>query len=162
MGPSGSRSLSPSVSPWRVPFFLAPIESLWLCSERTYQQDIWRSKVFWKSKTILEFCFVSAQRIKRTYSTESGWRYPDGWPGDRGKHEFLFFQLCLHQRIMEISLRIVTSWILNYQLSFVTQMRFLAFDLRNLNPHKSPGLTTSRRVYWKNTRLKSLRPFVHF
>ena len=31
-----------------------------------------RSKVFWKPKTVLEFCFINAQGIKRTYDTEGG------------------------------------------------------------------------------------------
>ena len=108
--------------------------------------------VSWKSKTVLEFCFICAQRIKRTYSTESGWCDPDGWPGDCEMK--IIFQLCLLQKIMEISLSIVISWIPSYQLSFALQTRFLAFC--EILIHTSPrGLTTSRR-------LKSLWPFVHF
>lgn len=49
----------------------------------------------------------------------------------------LIFQLCLLQKIMEISLSIVISWIPSYQLSSALQIRFLAFW--EISSEKSPG-----------------------
>lgn len=56
----------------------------------------------------------------------------------------LIFQLCLLQKIMEISLSIVISWIPSYQLSFALQIKFLAFweisSEKSLGPDHLPPI----------------------